>query len=182
MMDILSMNQNVFCSAFQGGKVSRLVKRKIDEDLIIPVSANELTYEEMEYIDGGGQIKLGIKFSFGAFVGSSVVASVVGFLSGYAVTKAIKFGAMIGGFWGAAIGLVVGALVAGGIAKAINDAIYLGGNGPKEITLIDINTGIFGMSFNYNYDLGNLLGIVIGGGGGFAAGYALGSSTALATA
>lgn len=182
MNDILNVNQNIFGSKFSTKRVSRRARKAMAEPLTIPDCAVEMTYDDMCEVNGGGYIRLGVKFTIGGFVGASVVASIVGYLSGYCVTKAVKFGSMIGGFWGGVVGLAVGALVSWGISSAVNNAVYSSTGGPQEITLININTGIFGGSDSYYYDLGKLLGIVVGGGMGFGAAYALGTSHALATA
>lgn len=71
-MSILAMNQSVFGSTFETTKRSRVANNAIETDLVIPVSAVEMIYEEMEYVDGGGAA-LGI-----------AAASASGFASGFA--------------------------------------------------------------------------------------------------
>lgn len=181
MIDVLEINKGIFGTNIRKGGISRRAKKAMAIPIEISVG-EEMTYEDCQVVDGGGNIRLGVKFSIGAVVGSTVVSSIVGFLSGYCVSKAMKFGSMIGGFWGGVVGLVAGALVSMSIAKIINNAVYSSTGGPQEVTLIDINTGFFSKSFSYYYDLGNLLGIVIGGGTGFGAGFAYGTQVALATA
>lgn len=55
-MNILTMNQNVFGSSFETTKRNNFTENAISSELIIPDSAVELSYEEMEYVDGGQQI------------------------------------------------------------------------------------------------------------------------------
>lgn len=55
-MNILTMNQNVFGSSFETTRRTNFTENAINSELIIPDSAVELGYEEMEYIDGGQQI------------------------------------------------------------------------------------------------------------------------------
>lgn len=52
-MDILTMNQNVFGSSFETTRRTNFTENAINSELIIPTSAVELSYEEVEYIDGG---------------------------------------------------------------------------------------------------------------------------------
>mgnify|MGYP000943013068 CR=1 FL=1 len=52
-MNILTMNQNVFGSSFETTRRTNFTENAINSELIIPDSAVELGYEEMEYIDGG---------------------------------------------------------------------------------------------------------------------------------
>ena len=182
MDNILTLNQSIFGTRTKKRRISRRALKASAKELYIPQESEEISYDEGYDIDGGGSIKIGIKFTLGAVVGASVVSTIVGFLSGYACTKALKFGTMIGGFWGGAVGFLAGALISGGIAKAVNKAVYAGASGRKEITLIDISTGWFGSNFKCYYDLGNILGICIGGPTGYAGGYALGSASALVSA
>lgn len=51
-MNILTMNKNVFGSSFTTTRRKSITEKAINSELIIPESAVDLSYEEMEYIDG----------------------------------------------------------------------------------------------------------------------------------
>ena len=102
-------------------------------------------------------------------------------MTGYTCTKASKLGSMLGGFWGMAAGFVLGAIASGALAYVLNKMIYPGAFGYKKETIITFDCW-FLPNFEYYFDLGNLLGVCIGGtGGGVAGAYAAGTAFALAT-
>ncbi len=51
------MNQEVFGSSFAISKMNRSAKQAVDSELIVPVSATDMSYDEMEYVDGGGRFQ-----------------------------------------------------------------------------------------------------------------------------
>ncbi|HHT55829.1 MAG TPA: hypothetical protein GX012_04610 [Acholeplasma sp.] len=75
-MNILTMNQNVFGSSFVNTRRSNFTESVINSELIIPDSAVELSYEEMEYVDGGWF--LGVTISAAASI--SLYSTVLGMM------------------------------------------------------------------------------------------------------
>ena len=129
----------------------------------------ELDQDEMEYVDGGGRIILGLTFTWGAVISSSIIGTIIGFCTGYMTTKAAKLGAMIGGFWGGVAGFIVGGLISAALASVLNKVLHPGGLGELKVDII--NVGWAGPNVSYHFDIGNLFGIIgyIGGYGGGAA-------------
>ena len=174
-MNILTMNQNVFGSSFETTRRSNFTENAISSELIIPDSAVELSYEEMEYVDGTGRFVLTINSTLGGFVAGLSTGIVTGFLVGFISAKFIKIGS-VGGLKGQLIAGAIGAISGWAISSVVNSIVY-GNKGPSSYVLIDIWIPFF--NINHNIDLGEKLGSVIGGFGGGMGGFA---SAAAATA
>ena len=180
MESILTLNQSIFGTKTKERRISKRALKESVKELYVPQESEEITYDDGYDIDGGGTIKLGIKFTLGAVISSTVVSSIVGYISGYICTKASKLGAMIGGGWGAVIGFAIGGVTSGCLAYILNKIIYPGACGYNETTILTFDCW-FLPNFSYYFDLGSLLGTCIGFPGGFAGGYAAGAATALVT-
>ena len=181
-MNILRMNQEVFGSSFAISKMNRSAKQAVDSELIVPASATDMSYDEMEYVDGGGRFQLSITCTIGGAVSGLATGVVTGFIVGFITAKFTKFGAMAG--WvGALISTAISGIMGYALSRTVNNMIY-GTSGPSKVTLVDI--WIPFAKIKYNIDIGQKIASFLGGfGGGLggaaaatASGYAFGLVTA----
>lgn len=93
-MSILAMNQTVFGSNFETTRKSRVVINAVETDLVIPESAIEMSYEEMEYVDGG---------KFKTYIGNNALIE-LGRIGGMSILQITGVVASVA----AAIGIAVG--------------------------------------------------------------------------
>ena len=179
MPDILDLNRSVFGTTYKKGAVSRRARKAMALPLEIPECAYEMTYDDCEYVNGGGYFKLTINCTLGGLVKGLSTGVVTGFIAGYISAKFTKIGALAGGWAGAIISGAVGAITGAAISSVVNNMVY-GTNGPNTVTLIDC--WLPWVKIKKNIDLGEELASAIGGfsgglGGGLAAsaaGYAFG--------
>lgn len=137
-MNILTMNQNVFGSSFETTRRTNFTENAISSELIIPDSAVELSYEEMEYVDGGKtvgvylDITMSAGFVAGVLVGSVTRAMIITQLT----TAAAVAGGVFGGPVGVGIAGIIGASVGGIIANQLTKYIVntIGGEAARELT------------------------------------------------
>ncbi|HHT55827.1 MAG TPA: hypothetical protein GX012_04600 [Acholeplasma sp.] len=74
------MNQNLFGSSFETTKRNNFTENAISSELIIPDSAVELSYEEMEYVDGGVDTKFKW-YGFNAYFNAVETTQLLGILN-----------------------------------------------------------------------------------------------------
>ena len=159
-MSILAMNQSVFGSTFETTRRSK-VSNAIETELVIPVSAVEMIYEEMEYVEGGGVVSLtlGISCTIGGFVEGGYRFLLQDLTS--ALTS-ITFG--LGIFLSGIISTLVQNMLGGMISSAVNQLA-----GPTHGFTISKTYSVsswllpnFNMS--YIFDIGTAIGGMLGGG------------------
>ena len=164
-MDILTMNQSIFSNKFKERGLSKNARKAMASEMYIPTNAVEMTYDEMECVDGGWF--LGIKLDAGAtssiynsignsinlkvMVGTTLFELVAQFASYAFPTAVAKLSAAIG----SVIGKITSILSAGG---------------PAGI-LLGIGLGIVGLASAVV-----IAGVIIAGanGKGFEAGWEIG--------
>ena len=158
-----------------------LKNTKFTKGLVMPKKGTylELEQDEMEYVDGGGRLRIGLTFTWGAVISSSIIGTIVGFCTGYMTTKTTKLGVMLGGFWGGVAGFKLGGIVSSGIASILNSVLH----SVKSLRIVAdlIDTNWAGPNFSYYYDIGNLFSI-IGHIGGFGGGAAIAIATSIGCA
>ena len=123
-MGVLTMKQSIFRNKFKERKLSKNARKAMASEMYIPTNAVEMTYDEMECVDGGASIEkgwfgipIGIRLtknecSDGAFACSLASAGVV--ISGGMVT--IILAATGVGALGAGIAAGISAILAGALA------------------------------------------------------------------
>ncbi len=60
--------------------MNRSAKQAVDSELIVPASVTEMSYDEMEYVDGSGRFELSISCSIGGVVSGLATGVVTGLL------------------------------------------------------------------------------------------------------
>ena len=161
-MSILAMNQSVFGSTFETTRRSKVVSNAIETELVIPVSAVEMIYEEMEYVEGGGVVSLtlGISCTIGGFVEGLATGFITGLVT--SALTSITFG--LGIFLSGIISTLVQNMLGGMISSAVNQLA-----GPAHGFTISKTYSVsswllpnFNMS--YIFDIGTAIGGMLGGG------------------
>ena len=161
-MGILTMKQSIFGNKFKERKLSKNARKAMVSEMYIPTNAVEMTYDEMECVDGGGWILFKAKCTVGGMIASFGVGFTTSFLISCLATMV---GKKVPTWVGKLIGIGVGATLGAFMSSQIN----------KDTDYVEIP--IFAMwlpfvSFKKTLDLGDklydLLNSISGGiGGGF---------------